>query len=306
MCQYIIKRLLQTIVVLFFVSVFSFLLIRIAPGNPALMMLPDTATEEQIAEMEAKLGLDQPLVIQYIKYITGVLHGDLGMSTTYRVPVIDVIPDRLLATGKLTIATVICGCLISIPLGIIAGSHRGSIIDFVAMLFALLGQSMSPVWLAVLNVYIFSVALGWLPSMGTGGFEYIILPMATLAYPMAAETTRIARSGMIDTLSEDYITSAFAKGIRKSVVYRKYAFKNALIPVVTLVGLQIAGFLAGTVIVETVYAWPRIGQLITQAVSNRDYALVQSLLLISAGIFTIINLIVDIVNSFIDPRIMLE
>ena len=218
MCQYIIKRLLQTIVVLFFVSVFSFLLIRIAPGNPALMMLPDTATEEQIAEMEAKLGLDQPLVIQYIKYITGVLHGDLGMSTTYRVPVIDVIPDRLLATGKLTIATVICGCLISIPLGIIAGSHRGSIIDFVAMLFALLGQSMSPVWLAVLNVYIFSVALGWLPSMGTGGFEYIILPMATLAYPMAAETTRIARSGMIDTLSEDYITSAFAKGIRKSVV----------------------------------------------------------------------------------------
>ena len=140
MCQYIIKRLLQTIVVLFFVSVFSFLLIRIAPGNPALMMLPDTATEEQIAEMEAKLGLDQPLVIQYIKYITGVLHGDLGMSTTYRVPVIDVIPDRLLATGKLTIATVICGCLISIPLGIIAGSHRGSIIDFGAMLFALLGQ----------------------------------------------------------------------------------------------------------------------------------------------------------------------
>lgn len=306
MCRYIIKRLFQTVVVLFFVSVFSFLLIRIAPGNPALMMLPDTATEEQIAEMEAKLGLDQPLVIQYVRYISGVLQGDLGMSTTYRIPVIEVIPDRLLATGKLTLATVICGCLISIPLGIIAGSHRGSATDFFAMLFALLGQSMSPVWLAVLNVYVFSVALGWLPSMGTGGIRYIILPMATLAYPMAAEITRIARSGMIDTLSEDYITSAFAKGIRRSVIYRKYAFKNALIPVVTLVGLQIAGFFAGTVIVETVYAWPGIGQLITQAVSNRDYALVQSLLLISAGIFAIVNLIVDIINSFIDPRIALE
>ena len=306
MCRYIIRRLFQTVVVLFFVSVFSFLLIRIAPGNTALMMLPDTATEEQIAEMEAKLGLDQPLVIQYVRYISGVLQGDLGMSTTYRIPVIEVIPDRLLATGKLTLATVICGCLISIPLGIIAGSHRGSATDFFAMLFALLGQSMSPVWLAVLNVYVFSVALGWLPSMGTGGIRYIILPMATLAYPMAAEITRIARSGMIDTLSEDYITSAFAKGIRRSVIYRKYAFKNALIPVVTLVGLQIAGFFAGTVIVETVYAWPGIGQLITQAVSNRDYALVQSLLLISAGIFAIVNLVVDIINSFIDPRIALE
>lgn len=306
MCRYIIRRLFQTVVVLFFVSVFSFLLIRIAPGNPALMMLPDTATEEQIAEMEAKLGLDQPLVIQYVRYISGVLQGDLGMSTTYRIPVIEVIPDRLLATGKLTLATVICGCLISIPLGSIAGSHRGSATDFFAMLFALLGQSMSPVWLAVLNVYVFSVALGWLPSMGTGGIRYIILPMATLAYPMAAEITRIARSGMIDTLSEDYITSAFAKGIRRSVIYRKYAFKNALIPVVTLVGLQIAGFFAGTVIVETVYAWPGIGQLITQAVSNRDYALVQSLLLISAGIFAIVNLVVDIINSFIDPRIALE
>lgn len=305
MFVYIVKRLFQTVIVLFFVSVFSFMLIRIAPGNPALMMLPDTATEEQIKEMEARLGLDQPLTVQYVRYISGVLKGDLGMSTTYRVPVADVIPARLMATGKLTLATIICGCLISIPLGIIAGSHRGSATDFFSMFFALLGQSMSPVWLAVLNVYVFSVILGWLPSMGTGGFQYIILPTATLAYPMAAEITRIARSGMIDTLSEDYITSTYAKGIKKAVVYRKYAFENALIPVVTLVGLQIAGFLAGTVIVETVYSWPGIGQLITQAVSNRDYALVQSLLLISAGIFTIVNLIVDIINSFIDPRIVL-
>lgn len=306
MLRYIGTRLLQSILVLFCVSVFAFMLIRIAPGNPAQMMLPDIATEEQVREMEVQLGLDQPLPVQYIRYISGVLRGDLGMSTTYRVPVADVIPSRLLATGKLTLATVLCGLLISIPLGIIAGAKRGTAIDFYAMFFALLGQSMSPVWLAVLNVFVFSVWLGWLPAMGTGSPVHIILPMVTLAYPMAAEITRIARSGMIDTLSEDYITSTYAKGIKRSVVYRKYAFKNALIPVVTLVGIQIAGFLAGTVIVETVYAWPGIGHLITQAVSNRDYALVQSLLLISAAIFTVINLIVDIVNSFIDPRIVLD
>lgn len=306
MLRYIGTRLLQSILVLFCVSVFAFMLIRIAPGNPAQMMLPDIATEEQVREMEVQLGLDQPLPVQYIRYISGVLRGDLGMSTTYRVPVADVIPSRLLATGKLTLATVLCGLLISIPLGIIAGAKRGTAIDFFAMFFALLGQSMSPVWLAVLNVFVFSVWLGWLPAMGTGSPVHIILPMVTLAYPMAAEITRIARSGMIDTLSEDYITSTYAKGIKRSVVYRKYAFKNALIPVVTLVGIQIAGFLAGTVIVETVYAWPGIGHLITQAVSNRDYALVQSLLLISAAIFTVINLIVDIVNSFIDPRIVLD
>lgn len=211
MFRYIGGRLLQSILVLFCVTVFAFMLIRIAPGNPAQMMLPDTATEEQIHEMEIKLGLDKSLPMQYIQYITGIFRGDLGFSTTYRVPVSDIIPSRLISTGKLTLATVICGCLISIPLGIIAGAKRGTAIDFFAVFFALLGQSMSPVWLAVLNVYIFSVWLGWLPAMGSGGLLHIILPMVTLAYPMAAEITRISRSGMIDALGEDYITSTYAK-----------------------------------------------------------------------------------------------
>ncbi len=306
MLKYIIKRLLQTVVVLFIVSIFSFLLIRIAPGNPALLMLPDTASEEQVKDMEANLGLDKPLINQYFHYMSGVLKGDLGNSTTYRVPVADVIPERLITTAKLTLTTIILGTLISIPLGIVAGAHRGTAVDFFSMFFALLGQSMSPVWLAVLNVYVFSVVLDWFPSMGTGGLKYIILPTITLAYPMAAKITRVARSGMIDTLSEDYITSTYAKGIKRSVVYRKYALKNALIPVITLIGIQIAQFLAGTVVVETVFSWPGTGQLINQAVQNRDYALVQSMLLISAAIFTIINLLVDIINSFIDPRMRLE
>lgn len=306
MLRYIIKRLGQTLIVLFCVSVFSFMLIRIAPGNPALMVLPDGASDEAIKTMEAKMGLDQPLAVQYIKYITGVFKGDLGMSTSYKIGVAQVLKGRIPNTIQLTIATIIFVCILSIPLGILAGSKQGTASDFFAMLFALLGQSMSPVWLAVLNVFVFSVWLGWFPAIGTGGLKHLVLPVLTLGYPMAAEITRIARSGMIDTLGEDYITATYAKGVSRTAVNWKYAFKNALIPVITLIGLQIGTFLAGSIVVETVFSLSGVGQLIYQAVGNRDYALVQSLLLVSAFFFSIINLLVDIINSFIDPRITLE
>lgn len=306
MLRYIARRVGQTVIVLFVVSVLSFMLIRIAPGDPARLMLPETATEEAIAEMAVTLGLDRPLVVQYFMYISGVLQGDFGMSTGYRQPVGRIIWARLPFTLMLAIGTVIVGCLLSIPLGIIAGSNRGKPIDFFAVLFALLGQSMAPVWLGVLNIYIFAVILGWLPAIGTGGIRYLILPVLTLGYPMAAGITRVARSGMIDTLNEDYITATHAKGIHKFVVNWKYAFKNAMIPVVTLVGIMLGIYLAGSVVVETIFSWSGIGQLLFQSVMNRDYAMVQSLLLISAFIFTFINLIVDIINSLIDPRISLH
>ncbi len=306
MFRYIVKRLGQTLLVLFCVSVFSFFLIRMAPGNPAVMMLPDGASEEAIQEMEVRLGLDQPLYVQYFKYITGVLKGDLGTSTAYRTDVAQIIAQRLPNTLALTAVTVVAGCLFAIPLGIIAGSHKGTAVDFFTMLFALLGQSMSPVWLAVLNVFVFGVWLGWLPTMGTGSVAHYVLPVATLAYPMAAQIARIGRSGMIDTLQEDYITATYAKGIRRFTVNWKYAFKNALVPIVTLVGMQMGAFIAGTIIVETVFSWPGIGQLLNLSVGNRDYALVQSVLLVSAAFFAVINLIVDIINSLIDPRINLR
>lgn len=196
--------------------------------------------------------------------------------------------------------------LISIPLGIIAGVNQGKPIDFIAMVFAILGQSMSTVWLAVLNIYIFSVKLGWLPTIGMGGWEFIILPALTLGYPISAQVTRLGRSGMIDVLREDYITATLAKGISSRKVYTKYAFKNALIPIITIVGMQIGVFLGGAVVVETVFSWSGIGQLTNQAVGNRDYALVQSLLLVTAVCFAVINLLIDIINAKIDPRITLE
>lgn len=304
--RYILKRILQTLLVLFFVSIFAFGLIRLAKGNPARMMLPEDASEEQVHAMEIRLGLDKPIHQQYFIYISGVLQGDLGTSTIYKQAVADVIATRLPVTGTLTFWTILVCLAVSIPLGIIAGSRQGTAMDFLSMLFALFGQSMSPVWLGILLIYVFSSQLGWLPAMGYGGIRYVILPAITLGYPVAAEITRIGRSGMIDVLKEDYITATYAKGISKTAVLWKYAFKNALIPIITLVGVQIGVFLAGTVVVETIFSWSGLGQLVNQAVSTRDYQLVQSSLLVIASMFALINLVVDIINSIVDPRITLK
>ena len=304
--RYIGKRVLQTLIVLFFVSIFAFLLIRMASGNPARMMLPDDATEEQVQQMEIKLGLDKPLYQQYFMYMSGVLLGDLGTSTIYKQAVSKIIASRMPVTGKLTFWTIVVCLAVSIPLGVVAGSKQGTVTDFMAMFFAIFGQSMSPVWLGILLIYVFSSKLGWLPAMGYGGIKYVILPAITLGYPVAAEITRIGRSGMIDVLKEDYITATYAKGMSRKQVLWKYAFKNALIPIITLVGVQIGVFLAGTVVVETIFSWSGLGQLVYQAVSTRDYSLVQSSLLVIAAMFAVINLIVDIINSLVDPRITLE
>ena len=306
MLEYILKRIGQTVIVLFFVSVFAFSLIRLAPGNPALLMVPDGSSEEVIEAMEEKLGLHDPLYVQYFRYISDIFHGDLGESTQYRVPVSRIIAQRLPNTAVLAVASVVVGLLIAIPLGILAGSRRGTAVDFFAMFVALLGQSFSPVWLSVFLMLVFANWLNVLPAMGMGSWENLILPVATLAYPMAAQITRVARSGMIDTLGEDYITATYAKGISRFEVNWKYAFKNALIPIVTLVGITIGSFLSGTVIVETVFGWSGIGQLMQQSVNVRDYAMVQSLILISASLIAIINMLVDIINSFIDPRMTLS
>lgn len=306
MSRYILRRIGHTLIVLICVSLVAFFLIRLAPGNPAELLLGDGATDEQIAAKEIELGLDKPLYVQYFKYMAGIFRGDLGMSTQYRMPVSDLIANRLPNTLKLAIITVIFGLSLCIPLGIIAGSHRGTAIDFFAMFFALLGQSMATIWIAVLNIYVFSVLLDWLPAVGTGTILHYIMPVITLGYPLAAETTRIGRSGMIDTLNEDFITATHAKGIRPTVVHWKYAFKNAVCPVITLVGMRLGSFLAGAIVVESIYSWPGIGQLLKTSVGNRDYQLVQSLLLLSAFLFAIVNLLVDIINSLIDPRIVLE
>lgn len=304
--RYLLKRVGQTVVVLICVSILAFALVRIAPGSPARMMLPDTASEEQVLMMEQQMGLDQPLYVQYFKYMAGVLQGNLGTSSTYKTDVGQIIAARFPATVQLTLATILVSLLISIPIGIIAGIKQGTMVDFLAMMFALLGQAMSTVWLAVLMIYIFSVKLNWLPALGMGGIEFLILPAVTLGYPLAAQVTRMGRSGMIDVLREDYITATLAKGIPEYKVYTKYAFKNALIPIITIVGLQIGVFLGGAIVVETVFSWSGIGQLTNMSVGNRDYQMVQSLLMIIAMCGAVVNLLVDIINAMVDPRITLQ
>lgn len=306
MLKYVLKRLGQTLVVMFFVSIIAFLLIRLAPGSPAMMLLGDNASDEELAAMEAKLGLDKPLVLQYVMYMGNVLRGDLGRSTSYGMQVSSLIAQRFPNTLRLASATVVFGCLLGITLGILAGSHQGTFIDFFAMLFALLGQSMANMWKAVVFIYIFSVQLKLLPSIGMGGIKYYILPVITLGWQMSAEVTRIARSGMIDTLHEDYITSTYAKGIHPLIVRWKYAFKNAVCPVITMVGMRFGAMLAGTVVVEAIFSWPGLGQLLNTAVNQRDYSLVQALLLLSGTMFALINFAVDIINSLVDPRIKLQ
>ena len=306
MLSFIIRRFLQSIVVLFIVVLVAFTLVRLAPGSPALLLMGEFATDEQIAAMEAKMGLDKPIIEQFWIYIAGLLKGEVGNSLVYQQPVTRIIFARLPNTARLAVGTVLLGCLMAIPLGIYAGAHRGKIVEFFCMFFALLGQSMSSMWLGVLCIYLFAVKLGWFPALGTGGLYYMALPMFTMGYPMAASLTRVARSGMVDTLSEDYITATYAKGISRMKVYMVYALRNAMIPVATMIGLNLGMNLGGSVVVEQVFSWSGVGQLMSQSVNARDYTMVQAMLLISAILFIIINFMIDVVNSIIDPRLTLN
>lgn len=304
--QFMAKRILSAIIVLFGVSIVAFVLMRLAPGNPAALMLPDNATAEQIAAVEVKMGLDKPLIQQYSIYITNVLKGDLGTSIFFNRSCSELIFGRLPATGLLTFAAVAVSILISFPMGIISGIKKGSIIDFGSMVFALLGMSMSQVWLGLLFILFFGVFLGVLPTQGYGSFRNLILPALTLGLPLAALVTRMLRSGMYEVLQEDYITATKARGISNVKVYTKYALKNALLPTITIIGMQIGQLLAGAIIVEQVFGWPGLGSLTVKAINMRDFPLIQSILLVSAALFVAINILVDIIYVAVDPRMSLN
>lgn len=302
MFKYILKRLGYTIFVLFGVSILTFSLLQLTPGSPARLMLSDDATEEQILEKEKEMGLDKPLVVQYVDYISGVVRGDLGDSLFYRMPNSTLIMQRLPATGYLTLVAMVIALVIALPFGIIAGTRRGSMTDFFAMVFALLGQSVSGVVLGLVFILLFAVQLKWLPAMGYGGLAFVIMPATSLAMQMAALITRMVRSGMVDVLQEDYITATYAKGISSSTIYTKYALRNAILPVITVVGLQVGTFLGGAIVTEQIFGWPGIGTLTVQAIGLRDFSLVQSIMLVISALFVLVNLLVDIIYTLVDPR----
>ena len=303
MGRYILKRFAYCILVLFGVSILSFVVLHLAPGDPVRLMLPDGAPEEQVQAMREQLGLNRPLFEQYIIYMGNVLRGDLGRSLFFNQPNANIIAEALPATLLLTFTSIMVALLISIPLGIVSGVKRGSVTDVVAMLFALLGQSMSAVWLGILLIYIFAVRLRWLPPFGYGSIRNMIMPSITLGAPVAALITRMTRAGMIDVLSEDYILNAMSKGIPKKKVIGKYALKNVLIPIVTVVGIQIGVFLGGAIVTEQIFNLPGIGRLIVQSISRRDFPLVQSSLLVISAMFVFINVLVDLIYTYLDPRL---
>lgn len=303
MRKYLIKRILLSLLVFLIASFLSFVLIRLIPGNPAELILGENATPERITAMEEKMGLDRSIVIQYVMYLGDILHGNLGTSSQYNISCVSLLAARLPATILLTLCATLFSILVAFPLGICAAIKKGSAIDFFAMFFAIMGSSVTPVWLGLFLILLFAVQLQWLPTQGYGSFRNVILPSITMGYAMSAMITRQLRSGMFDVLEEDYITASYARGISRGKVYSRYALKNAMLPVMTVIGSQMASMLAGSVVTESVFGWPGIGSLLVSAITTRDYALLQAVLLVCTVMFICVNLVVDILYTLIDPRL---
>jgi peptide/nickel transport system permease protein len=299
----IFRRFFLTIFVLAGVTVIAFALTRLAPGDPAELMLPSDATQEQVQVMRVRMGLDRPLVQQYFMYIGNILRGDLGDSFSFHMKCSELIFGALGFTAQITLIGVVLALLVAIPLGLVAGIKRGSAVDTFAMGFALLGQAMSPVWLCLLMILILSVSLRWLPTEGTGSIRHLVMPSICIGFTYCSHITRMMRSSIIDVLTEDYITATRALGISKFKVYTKYALKNALMPIITVAGADLGKLLAGSMVIEQIFSWPGLGRLTVSAISSRDFQLVQSILLVVALIMLVCNLIVDILFTFVDKRI---
>lgn len=314
MAKTILKRVLQAIPVLFVVITATFILTRMVPGDPAITMLGPQASPDAVAELREQLGLNEPMWKQYIDYLLGVLQGDFGWSTSYNGDVMPLILSRLPATLSITMTGLIIAALVGIPIGVESALHQNSILDYVFMVVALVGVSMPIFWLGLMLVLTFSVNLGLLPAMGMGTFSngvwdvvsHMILPVFCLATIPAATLARISRSSMLDTIGTDYIKSLRSRGIKETLVIWKHAFKNALPPIVTVLGLQIASAFTGAILTETIFSWPGLGTLIVNAVNGRDYSLIQGTVLFTAVVFVVVNLVVDIIYAVINPRVSYE
>jgi peptide/nickel transport system permease protein len=310
MLVYILRRIVLMVFILLGVSVITFSMMHLVPGDPAEMIAlaryGELVTPETIELVRVELGLDQSVFVQYFHWLADALQGNLGYSFRTDRPVLDEILTRLPATIQLAIAGMLVALVIAIPVGVISATRQYSAVDSISMLGALLGVSMPNFWLGLLLIMFFSVHLGWLPVFGRGGIEHLILPAITLGTGMAAITTRLVRSSMLEVLNQDYIRTARAKGLKEKVVIYKHALKNALIPVVTIVGLQFAFLLEGAVVVEVIFAWPGIGRLLVDSIFARDFTLIQGCVLYIAALFVVVNLLVDISYAYLDPKIRYE
>jgi ABC-type dipeptide/oligopeptide/nickel transport system permease component len=302
MLRYILKRLWYTVYVIVGISMISFFFIHLS-GDPVMLMLPGDASDQEIEELREQLGFNDPLREQYWRFASNAIQGDLGNSLYFNAPVMKIVLERLPASLELAIAAMFVALAVGIPLGIISAVRHGTMLDMGSMLVALFGLSMPHFWLGIMLMLFFSVFLGWLPTSGRGTFAHLLMPALSLGLPLMAMFARLTRSVMLEVLNLDYIRTARAKGLKETIVISKHALKNALIPLVTVAGMQFSAILGGTVIIETVFAWPGLGRLVVQAIFRRDYPLVQGIVFVLALIFVGMNLIVDILYVYLDPQI---
>lgn len=303
MTTYILRRLLLLIPVLFGVAIVVFAMIRLLPGDPAVALAGVHATQEYIEQVRSSMGLDDPLYVQFGIYLQRLIRFDLGRSTRTRRPVAEEIGQRFLNTLRLASIAMIMASIVGIGAGIISAVRPYSVFDQVSMFLSLFGVAAPVFWLGLILMLIFSVNLGWLPSSGRGTIWHYVLPSVTLAAHSTALIARMTRSSMLEVLNMDYITTARSKGLMERVIILKHALSNALIPIVTILGLRFGVLLGGAVLTETVFSWPGVGRLMVDSILSRDYPMVQASVLLLALCFVIINLLVDIFYAFLDPRI---
>ena len=306
MGRFLARRLVLTIPVLLGVATRGFSLIHLLPGDPAQAMLGEAAPQSDVEELRRQLGLDRPLVEQYALFLGGLVKGDLGTSLRTGMPVTEQIVERMPATFELAAAAMLVAILFSMPLGIAAAVRRGTVVDHAAMTVSLAGVSVPNFWLGPLLAIVFAVELGWLPVSGRGTWGHLVLPAVSLGAALAAILARMTRATMLEELREPYVQAARARGVSKSRAIMRHAFRNSLIPVVTLVGLQFGAVLTGAVITETIFAWPGIGRLLIQSIGFRDYPLVQGCILLIALTYVAVNLATDMLYGVLDPRIRYE
>ncbi|NUR71438.1 MAG: ABC transporter permease [Hamadaea sp.] len=306
MIRLIVKRLLIGVLVMWGAASVIFLIVRVAPGDPASIMLGPDADSEQIADLTARLGLDKPMYVQYLSYLGDVVRLDFGDSYRLGTAAMPTVLERLSATAELMLASTAIAVIVGLTLGLLAGARPGSITDRVVSAISIALQSFPTFWVGIMLILIFAQALRILPSAGAGSPLHLILPAVTLALPFTAVVARLTRTNVAETMREAYIQTARSKGLSERQVLLGHALRNSLIPVVTVVGLHMGGLMGGAVVVENVFAWPGTGSLIVDAVSNRDYGLVQAATFLIAGIVMVFNLVTDLVYSQLDPRIRLD
>ena len=306
MLKYVIKRIIGVIPTLIIVVTFVFFFVRMIPGDPARLVAGPQATQEDVEVVREELGLNQPITTQYVKYVTGLLHGDLGDSLRTKRPVALEVSLRYMNTVKLTVFSLVWSVIVGVLLGVWSGRHRSKWQDYTGMTIAISGISMPSFWIGFLLIMLFAVKLNWFPTTGADSWKSFILPGIALGTSIAAIIARFTRSSIIEVMKEDYIRTARAKGLREKTVIWKHAFRNAMISVVTVVGLQFGFLLGGSVVTETVFAFPGLGSLLVESVNYRDYNAIQSLILIFSLHFIVINLVVDILYALLNPEIKLS